>query len=109
MLLQRGGLQEEIAPSVNLTRKWFHTSMASVRAAQTSLQSIFQRLDGHSGAVQERHYILKTALEDARLCKALVESMFQAPPVAWPSDDELPDEELNRLIDSMPAITDAEE
>ncbi len=108
---KRGVFEERVAPTVNLARKWFHTAMASKTRAEASMKAVFERLDAHSAAVQDKVYVLKTKAEDALLSKAIIEVMFHPHgPVPWPaSAGDLEAPEFQRLTVGLPVLEDAKD
>lgn len=85
--------------TVNLLRKWYHTRLAQVSRTEDGLMNLFRTVDGHSAAVAQKHYNLKTPADDAQLAKALVYAMLGSP-VAWPAEQEIADPSSRLALDA---------
>ena len=81
----------EVFPTVNLLRKWYHTVLNNMVSDKARLQALFQTIDPHRGATQEKHYVLTGPEDDARLAKQMVAAMM-GDTVPWPSQDALTSE-----------------
>ena len=79
---------EKTRPTVNLLRKWFHTSLMQMTAPHASLLEVMLRVDGHSAAVSLKHYVLRDHRADAKLAEILVMAVL-GPTVPWPAHMEL--------------------
>lgn len=75
-------------PTVNLVRKWVHTSLMRMTDTKDKMKSIMGLLDAHSKAVQDRHYWLTEPEEDVVLARLLVQAVFGAT-VDWPSQEQV--------------------
>lgn len=97
-------------PTVNLLRKWFHTKLIKLSRKEATLKHIMTKVDAHSSAVQERHYILKDPADHVWLAKLIFEAIMKQA-VDWPSKCEVDEkEELdNWNIDAVEILQDKKE
>jgi len=68
-------------PTVNLLRKWFHTSLMD--RPEEKLLEVLKAVDPHSNQVMKNHYILKGPKEHAIMAERLYKSVM-GDPVPWP-------------------------
>ena len=59
LVSSNGGGRDYTHPTVNLLRKWFHTTLHNMAANTTKLHKLFTAIDAHSADIAQRHYILK--------------------------------------------------
>lgn len=59
-------------PTVSLLRKWYHTRIAQLARTEDGLLNMFKTVERRSTEVAQRHSVLKTPADDAKLAKALV-------------------------------------
>eukprot|EP00971_Amphidinium_carterae_P019346 380864-Amphidinium_carterae.1 len=79
---------DSTAPTVNLLRKMFHTSLMKLTADHQKLKELMMRLDGNSPATQQRHYCLRDPEDDVQLAQVLVHTVL-GEPCTYPSGDQL--------------------
>jgi hypothetical protein len=96
---------EEVWPTTNLVRKFFHNKLMHLTKNEHKLKEMMKILDAHSVKVQERHYILKDPEDDIILAKALVSEVL-GKTVEWPSDEHIKARsaakpEFGALLDSL--------
>lgn len=79
---------EKSYPTVNLVRKWLHTSLMKLTDTKDKLKEVMLLIDAHSKSVQDRHYWLREPEDDVKLAKLLVHTIFGAT-VPWPDQTQV--------------------
>ena len=75
-------------PTVNLVRKWFHSTLVKLTDTKEKLKDLMVLIDAHSVAVQNKHYLLKDPADDVKLARQFVKTVI-GKTVRWPSDEEV--------------------
>ena len=99
--------EEYVFPTVNLLRKWYHTKLSELATNQDKFLEMVKTIDPHSKGVAQRHYILQSPEDDARMAMHLVKAMI-GEPVQWPPSGSLEDTDrlLGALVQHIPEHTD---
>ena len=95
-------------PTVNLTRKWYHTKLMTMSKTENALLALMTRIDAHSPSIAARHYVLQNPDHDAKLAEILVEEVLGTT-VPWPAVEHLPWHKLKEKIKVLPSTASATE
>ena len=98
----------EQKPTVNFTRKWYHTKLMPMSKTEDKLLALMTRIDAHSPSIAAKHYVLQNPDHDANLAKILVEEVLGTT-VAWPEVDHMPWQKLKEKIKVLPSTASATE
>jgi hypothetical protein len=87
-------------PTCNLLRKWFHTEMKRKANNPDNIKKLMKRIDPHSDAVMDKHYMLNSPQDHIDIAKAIYHELM-GEVTAWPTEEEVQDLDLAKWLEEL--------